>query len=92
MGALAAVLGLIDFLTIERARAHTAGWIHLASNATAILLTIINLWLRWDDPVAAVMPWGLTLSVVVTILLTIAGWYGGELAYRHKVGVIEYDR
>ena len=31
MGALAAVLGLIDFLTIERARAYAAGWIHLGS-------------------------------------------------------------
>jgi uncharacterized membrane protein len=92
LGALAAVLGLIDFLTIERARAYAAGWIHLGANATALLLTAINLWLRWDDPAAAVIPWGLALSVIVTLLLTIAGWYGGELAYRYKVGVIEYDR
>ena len=89
MGVLAAVLGLVDFLTIERARAYAAGWLHLGANAAALLLSAINLWLRWDDPLAAVMPWGLVLSAIVALLLAIAGWYGGELAYRHKVGVID---
>jgi uncharacterized membrane protein len=89
MGALSAVLGVVDFLTIERVRAHTAGWIHGGGNALALILTIANLWLRRDDVATAVIPWGLVLSVVVAVLLGIAGWYGGELAFRHKVGVIE---
>ena len=29
------VMGLMDFLTIERARAYSAGWIHAGGNATA---------------------------------------------------------
>ena len=33
---LAAVFGLIDFGTIKRARAHTAGWVHLLGNLTAV--------------------------------------------------------
>jgi uncharacterized membrane protein len=90
-GALAAVLGLVDFLTIERVREHSAGWIHAGSNATALILAIINLWLRWDDVTTAVIPWGLVLSAAVAILMTIGGWFGGELAFRHKVGVIEDD-
>lgn len=90
-GVLAAILGLVDFLTIERVRAHAAGWIHLGGNALALILAAINLWLRWDDMTTAVMPWGIVLSVVIVILLTIGGWFGGELAYRHKVGVIEED-
>lgn len=91
MGPLAAVLGLIDFLTIERARAHTAGWLHLGSNAAALLLAIFNLWLRWDDAATAVVPGGLILSLLTAGLLAFGGWYGGELAYRYKIGVIEYD-
>lgn len=90
MGALAAVLGLIDFLTIERARAYTTGWIHAGSNVTVLVLALINLWLRWgDNQAAAILPWGLLLSGIIAGLLGIAGWTGGELAYRHKVGVIE---
>src|SRR5215216_924893 len=36
-GALAAVFGLIDFLTIQRAR-RIDGWIHFIGNALALLL------------------------------------------------------
>src|SRR4051794_18645797 len=35
MGALAAVIGLIDFLTIERARTGSTGWVHFIGNAIA---------------------------------------------------------
>jgi uncharacterized membrane protein len=87
-GVLAAIFGAIDFWTIERARAHTAGWIHFIGNAVALLLALISLWIRWDDPAAAVMPWGLVLSVIIAILLAVTGWYGGELSYRHKIGVV----
>ena len=90
-GALAAVLGLVDFLTIDRVREHSAGWIHAGVNATAMILSLINLWLRWDDVTTAVIPLGLVLSTAVAVLLTIGGWFGGELAFRHKVGVIEED-
>lgn len=89
MGLLAAALGLIDFLTIERARAHTGGWIHAGGNILAMILALVNVLLRWNDPSAAVMPWGILLSLVTAAALGISGWYGGELAYRHKIGVIE---
>jgi uncharacterized membrane protein len=89
MGLLAAVLGLVDFLTIERARAYLAGWIHAGGNVAAMVLTAVSLLLRLDDPAAAVLPWGLILSAVTAVLLGVTGWYGGELAYRHKVGVVD---
>ncbi|MFO7679781.1 MAG: DUF2231 domain-containing protein [Chloroflexota bacterium] len=89
MGLLAAVLGLIDFVTIERARSHAAGWIHLGGNSLALILAFVNLWLRWNEPAAAVIPWGILLSLLIAGILGIGGWYGGELAYRHKIGVIE---
>lgn len=91
MGILASLLGLIDFATIERARAYTAGWIHAVGNVVAMLLSTVNLWLRWDDMVAAVMPWGLILSIVIAMFLGLTGWYGGELAYHYKIGVMEHD-
>lgn len=42
---------------------------------------------RLDDAAAAVLPWGLTLSAINAALLGVTGWYGGELSYRHRIGV-----
>jgi uncharacterized membrane protein len=90
-GLIAAGTGLIEFLTIERARQHRDGWIHFIGNAIALLLAGGNLLLRWDDPAIGVLPWGLVLSAVVGVILAVTGWYGGELSYRHKIGVMEHS-
>ncbi|RAM50464.1 MAG: hypothetical protein C6Y22_16850 [Hapalosiphonaceae cyanobacterium JJU2] len=87
-GFAAAITGLLDFLRIGRVRKRTAGWAHLILNVSALVLTIINLVLRWNNPISAVLPWGLIISVIVATLLGISGWYGGELVYRHKISVI----
>lgn len=84
---LAALTGIVDFFSIERVRRHAAGWIHAGLNTTVLVLSIINLWLRTGDNLEAILPWGLVISAVVTLLLMISGWYGGELIYRYKVAV-----
>jgi uncharacterized membrane protein len=48
---------------------------------------LICLRLRVDDLEDAILPWGLLLSVLIAALLGITGWLGGELSYRHLVGV-----
>lgn len=86
-GGLAAVFGLVDFLTIGRAREHRGGWIHFLGNATVLALALVNMLVRLPDPAQAVLSWGLTLSAATAGLLLVTGWYGGELAYRHMIGV-----
>ena len=88
-GVLAAALGLVDFFTIARARNHTIGWIHFLGNAVVLALAFVSLILRIGNPAEAVLPWGLAFTAVMTVLLVVTGWYGGELSYRHKIGVIE---
>jgi uncharacterized membrane protein len=88
MGLLAGLLGFIDFATLPPARSRT-GWTHLIGNLAAIAISAVNLWLRLGDPAAAVLPTGLVLSVVVGAILVVTGWAGGELSYRHKIGVID---
>jgi uncharacterized membrane protein len=88
MGALAAVFGLIDFLTISRARTGHAGWVHFLGNATALVLALVNLLLRLGQAGPATGG-ELALSVIVVLVLLVTGWLGGELAYRYKIGVIE---
>jgi uncharacterized membrane protein len=88
MGALAALAGLTDFLTIERVRSLSAAWMHFLGNAAALLLSLWNLLHRLGDPAAGVVPGGLVLSLVVVAILLVTGWLGGELAYRHRIGMI----
>jgi uncharacterized membrane protein len=86
--ALAGVFGLIDFVSIPRARAYKAGWFHLGANAVVVALVLVNALLRVDQRLDAVVPAGLILSLVSAGVLLFSGWYGGELAYRYKIGVM----
>lgn len=86
-GLVAAAAGLIEFLTIHRVRSHRAGQIHLAANVAALVAVTVNLGLRAGDPSGAIVPWGLSLTLVTGALLAVGGWVGGELTYRHGVGV-----
>ncbi|NJL83404.1 MAG: DUF2231 domain-containing protein [Chloroflexaceae bacterium] len=87
-GIIAALTGMSDFLRIPRVRKRTAGWLHLILNVTALVLTGVNYWLRLGNMAAIIVPVGVILSVIVAAMLGVSGWYGGELAYRHKIAVI----
>jgi uncharacterized membrane protein len=90
MGALAAVAGLIEFVTIRRVRSLAVGWVHFLGNATAILLSVWNLLHRMgDDTGGMVMPLGIILSAVVVVIFLVTGWLGGELVFRHHIGMID---
>lgn len=89
-GVLAAVTGMSDFLKIDRVRQHSAGWAHMVGNVAALGLSLVNLVLRWGNQTGAILPVGLIISLLVSALLGITGWYGAELVYRHKVAVIGY--
>jgi uncharacterized membrane protein len=84
----AAVTGIMDFINIPRARKRTAGWAHMLLNAGALVLSIINFSLRFNNPQGAILPVGIVLSGIVGGLLLASGWFGGELMFRHKVGIV----
>jgi uncharacterized membrane protein len=90
-GIVAAITGMTDFLRIKRVRKRRAGWIHMVGNVAALLLSLANWSLRLYDSTSAILPVGITLSALVSILLGLTGWYGAELIYRHKVAVIGFS-
>jgi uncharacterized membrane protein len=90
-GALAGIFGLIDFVGVPRVRSVRAGWVHMLLNVTIIALAIVNLLLRYDNTTQDIVPSGVILSVVSTGLLLVSGWFGGELVYRHKVGLSDHS-
>ncbi|MEH2433397.1 MAG: DUF2231 domain-containing protein [Nostoc sp.] len=88
LGLLAAAIGLSDFMKIERVRKRTAGWVHLILNVSILVLSLVNFLLRWGDAESRIVPWGLLISLVVGTLTSASGWFGAELSYRHKIGVV----
>jgi uncharacterized membrane protein len=86
MAALAAVAGLTDYLGDERIRRLGDALKHMLANATAVVLELVNLILRLghDEFIAST---GIYISVVVVLILVYSGWKGGDLVFRHGIGV-----
>ncbi|WP_445245937.1 DUF2231 domain-containing protein [Microcoleus sp. OTE_8_concoct_300] len=87
-GILAAITGFSEFFKVKRVRERSAGWLHMGGNVAVMVLSLINLVLRQGNPAEPIVYTGLAISVVVATLLGITGWFGGELSFRHKIGVI----
>ena len=88
-GATAALFGITDFLTLRRPRQHFEGWGHAIGNVGVLALGLVSLRLRLTEGDRAVVPWGLALSGLSAMILAVTGWFGGELSYRFRVGVID---
>ena len=87
-GVMAGALGAMDFTGRERIRRIDAAWFHAGGNILALGLMAAGRIARQRDERAAVVPLGLALSATAAMILGVTGWLGGELSYRHRVGVI----
>jgi len=87
--ALAAVAGLTDFLGDDRVRGLGDAVKHMLANVTAVVIEVVNLALRINNP-DFIHTTGVYLSGVVVLILIYSGWKGGDLVYKHGVAV--YDR
>ena len=85
MAALAAVTGLTDLLGEKRIQGPDAIK-HMLANVTAVALELVNLVLRWNNP-DFIGSTGVYISGVVVLILVYSGWKGGDLVYRHGMGV-----
>jgi uncharacterized membrane protein len=85
--ALAALAGFTDFFGDRRVRALGTAWRHMIGNLTAVVLSLINFVMRLGNVEEAILPNGLVLSAIVGLILVYTGWQGGELVFRHRVGI-----
>ena len=84
---LAALLGFVDYFTVTMSAAgRRLANIHMVLNLLAVVLYSASCWLRdgGDTPDLAVL-----LSTVGYLVLAGSGWLGGEMVFKHKIGVIE---
>ncbi|QKT04973.1 DUF2231 domain-containing protein [Ectothiorhodospiraceae bacterium 2226] len=86
-GSAAATAGILDFMALAGARNSRAGHIHAAGNTLVLMLAFVSWLVRLQDVGGAVLPWGLSLSVLTVLILMVTGWMGGEMVYRRGVGV-----
>jgi uncharacterized membrane protein len=85
MAALAAVAGLTDFFGDKRIQGSDAIK-HMLANVTAVVLELVNLLLRLNNS-DFIPSTGVYISGVVVLILVYSGWKGGDLVYRHGIGV-----
>ena len=83
--ALAAVAGLTDFLGEKRIQGADAVK-HMLANVTAVVLELVNLVLRLGHP-DFIASTGVYISGIVVLILIYSGWKGGDLVFRHGMGV-----
>lgn len=86
----AAVLGWLAFNSINHDEAgHAAMLLHRAwALLTLLLLSALAAWDAWRNKVDALPGWSMTGAVIVICgLVFITAWHGGELVYRHGLGV-----
>lgn len=88
---IAAAVGLIDFMGDDRIRRMNHALQHMIANVAAVAVSIVNLAIRIGGD-TNVLPIGIYLSGAVVLILIFSGWRGGDLVYRHRVGVNEPGR
>ncbi|MGE0006542.1 MAG: DUF2231 domain-containing protein [Parvibaculaceae bacterium] len=88
-GVLAALAGLVDFLGSADIRRLSEAWLHFLGNAVVLLLALVSFYIRLHDGSGTVSATQLLLSFCIVILLSVTGWLGGELVFRHRVAVQE---
>jgi uncharacterized membrane protein len=88
--ALAAATGFIDYMGDDRIRRLGPAIRHMIANVTVVVLEIVNLAVRLTNPDdGTIGSLGVYLSGIAVLVLGYSGWLGGELVYRHRVGVQE---
>jgi uncharacterized membrane protein len=81
---LAAIPGLIDLLAITDAKVRRVAIWHLVLNLLAVAIFAAVFWLRWQDPASRA---AMLLTLLGVLTIGGSGWLGGELVYRHGMGV-----
>jgi uncharacterized membrane protein len=88
---VAALPGFADLLTVAiKTTARQIALIHMGLNVTIVGLYFVAMLLMLDDGAVD----GTELAIVVVLhaigsgLLLVSGWLGGEMSYRHHLGVV----
>ena len=74
-------------LIVAEIRRLITAWCHAILAVMLMSLATLNWLLRIDQAEAAILPWGLFLSLVSGATIALTSYFGGQLVYDHAVGV-----
>ncbi len=83
---LAALPGFVDIIALKSSRVKKIAIWHMLINVAALILFIVNLYLRTGAP-DALAPF--ILSIVGVLFILVSGWLGGQMVYVHGLAVDE---
>lgn len=90
--AAAAAAGAIDYFSVKMSGKafRTATW-HALLNLGVVILYAVSFFLRRHDAALSGSRWALAagLAFAAFVMLAASGWLGGQLAFEHRVGVVE---
>jgi uncharacterized membrane protein len=86
-GVAASVVGTAELLLVRGIRLKEASWSHAVAAMTLVALAGANWGVRLLYP-EQILPHGLVLSVLSSVMTGFAGWHGGKLVFDHGVGIL----
>lgn len=86
-GFIALIVWIADLIRGPFVRAQLPAWPYAVANLVALVLGTLNMLVHTRDAWTSVVPWGLTLSAVVAVLVVVAGWMGRTAALREAIAV-----
>ena len=86
-GWVASIFGLIDLVVVREIRMKITAWCHAILAVMMLSLASLNWVLRYNSEPFSMQYWGLYLSAITALLISLAAYLGGRLVYEHAVGV-----
>ena len=86
-GVAASIVGTGELLLVRGIRLLEASWSHAVAAMTLVAVAGANWGLRLVDP-DSILPHGLALSGLASVMVGFAGWHGGKLVFDHGVGIL----
>ena len=86
LGWLAAIAGVIDLIRRRHGATSVHVWVYGLCSLAILILATVNMLVHTRDAWTSVVPWGLTLSAVTTILLLVTSSLGWIDLYRSEEG------
>jgi uncharacterized membrane protein len=88
MSAFAGIAGLLTWFKHPHVRRPRFAGLHALCSLLALALAIVNAFVHSRDAYVAVVPQGLTLSVIVFVLMLLATWFGWPRSTSTSEGVL----
>jgi uncharacterized membrane protein len=87
---VAALFGLMDLMTVPGGTpARRVALTHMTLNLLTVAIFVVDFLVRRSHGYRDVPTWGIVLTVVALLILSVSGWLGGKLSYRYGVRVAD---